>query len=147
MGLFGFGRRKYASVAVAGSTAIRVSEPDGRATTIDIALVKWLSFLQVGDETTNVYEGWWLLGWRDFGIAVLAECGTIDLLLRDAAFADLIDRIDDKTLIFTATRPSKLDGSAAKHGVVHLNADEVVVLRHLGSHERVRSVNDFPRIL
>lgn len=145
MGLFG--RKKYGSVDAVGHTTIRVAEPEGCETIIDLASLQWLSFLQVGDESTNVYEGWWLLGWRNVGIAVLIECGAIDPLLRDGMFADSIQQVTDKSLIFTSTRPTVLSGHAAKHGIVHLSADEAARLRNMGTHESASSVDDFPKIL
>jgi hypothetical protein len=142
-----FGRKKRGTVSAAGGTAIRVFEPDGRETVIDVAGLDWLSFLQVGDESTVVYEGWWLLGSRDGAIAILIDCGAIDPLLRDCRLAEVAERIDDKTLVFTDSRPLKLRGRDAQDGIVHLDSDEGTHLRRSGTQERVRSVREFPRII
>jgi hypothetical protein len=142
-----FESEKHASVSAEGGTAIRVSEPNGRATIVDVACLDWLSYLQVGDDETMVYEGWWLLGRRGGAVAILADCGAIDPLLRDGPLTEVADRVDDKTLLFTASRPSILRGRDARDGVVHLDGSEAADVRRSGSRERVRSVRDFPRIL
>ena len=142
-----FGRRKYASVTAVDRTSIRVIEPAGEETTIDIAVLSWLSFLQVGDETQYVYEGWWLLGKANACTAVRIECGTIDSLLRDGALAESAGRIEDKTIIFTSSRPTRLSERTAQYGVVHMNAHEATELRNTSTQKRVASINDFPKIL
>lgn len=142
-----FGSKMRGSVSAEGGTAIRVSEPDRHDTIVDVAALDWISFLQVGDDTTNVYEGWWLLGKADGAIAILIDCGAIDPLLRDGPLSDVADRIDDKTQVFTASRPPRLRGKDAQDGIVHLDAGEGAQLRRLGTQERVLSVRQFPRII
>jgi hypothetical protein len=142
-----FGHKKRGTVTAQDATAIRVCEPDGRETVVDIATLEWLSFLQIGDETTAVHEGWWILGRRDAAIAIVLECAAIDPLLRDGPLTDAADRIPDKTLIFTAERPDSLRGRDAHDGIVHLDGTAALALRSAGSQERVRSVREFPRIV
>jgi hypothetical protein len=142
-----FGSQKRCSVTAAGPTAIRVSESGGKETVVDVATLDWLSFVQIGDDTTPVYEGWWVLGHRDGATAINVDCGAIDPLLRDGPLADVADRVVEKTLVFTADRPAALSGQNARSGVVHLDRTGAAALTRAGSQERVQSVRDFPTIL
>lgn len=142
-----FRKTKRGTVTGEGATAIRVSEPDGGETLVDVACLDWVSFLQIGDETTSTYEGWWLLGRSDSAIAIVVDCLGIDPLLHDGPLVEVVDRIGDKTLVFTAERPSGLGGRGAEDGIVHLDASAAAALRKAGTQERVRSVREFPRIV
>lgn len=142
-----FGTRKRGRVTSEGESAIRLVEADGHETDIDIARLEWLSFLQIGDESSFIYEGWWLFGLAHEAVAVLTECGAIDPLMRDGPLSKTADRVADKTLVFLGSLPAEMRGSDAKGGIVRLTASDGHNIRNLGTHESVRSVCEFPKMV
>jgi hypothetical protein len=142
-----FGSKQRARVTADGATAIRVTEPNGRQTVVDIATLDWLALLQVGDDTTMTYEGWWLLGRPEGALAIAVDCGAIDPLLRDGPLTAVANLVDDKTLLFRADRPSALRDRDARDGIVHLDGTAATDLRRSASRQAVSSVSEFPTIL
>ncbi len=140
-------RTPRAHVAAEGRTGIRIIEPDGRETVIDIAGADWIGFVNIGEDFLSlVDEGWWLIGGSGGAVAINVDCPAIDLLMRDGPLAAVIDRVPRRIRIDLDSRPRVLRGRDALAGIVHLGTAAAAQLLATGTQSDVVSVRDFPRI-
>jgi hypothetical protein len=141
-----FSRGKAAS-AQADGTCLQLHAGASGPVTVDVDWLDRVSFLQVGDDMTIVYEGWWLLFPSAGGcVAVSVDCPGADALLRDGPLTPCLERVQIKETLFAATRPSLLRRAAKDEGVAVFDASDTAALIADTVAEPVTSVREFPII-
>ena len=142
--MFTLGSKKFATASADGGHCLQLRLIDGQLRTAELNDVRSVGFVQVGDDMTVVYEGWWVLVLEHAAIAVHLDCVPINALLRAPPLRTLLDRIPHKALAFVAKRPACLD---VRGGVASLSVEAALQLLCSGSYREVASVDDFPLIL
>ena len=136
-----FRRKKLATVSITEDGALAVAAADSERIIIRANDIETIGFAQIGDDTTFVHEGWWLLGLGQTTLAIHADCSSIERALRESPLCATLERLPVKSLIFFAKRPRLLD---TRSGVVVLSHDDAQTLLRTGTARSVPSMDDFP---
>ncbi len=141
-----FFRPRRASGSATNASRLVLSRAKTHDVEIDLRQAAWLGYVQVGDDLTPVYEGWWLIAVPGGSVAVSDESPMVRGLLCAGELTPAADDVSDKFILFLASRPTELRGRQSADGVAVLDAAATESIKSKGTIEQVERLSDLPDI-
>ncbi|GAA3725077.1 hypothetical protein GCM10022268_36330 [Sphingomonas cynarae] len=138
-----FGRTEKAKAEILNGHRLCLIRSNEDDVVIDLNQTTSITFVQIGEDSAPVFEGWWMIGTPAGAIVASDECFGLDSILRDGK-VPAIEGVADKSILFLASRPSVMRGRAARDGVVRLDPTAATSLYAEGTVEAVGQITDMP---
>lgn len=138
-----FARTEKARAEILDGDRLCLTRPNEDDVVINLDRTTSITFIQIGEDTAPIFEGWWMLGMPTGAIVASDECFGLDSILRDG-HVPAVEAVADKFILFLASRPSVMRGRAARDGVVPLDSTAATSLRAEGTVEPVAQIADMP---